>query len=77
MQIVEETVGKPVDPAVQLQVLPLFPGVLDETGFFDMTGLTKNVEFAKEVFFSRLVQTLEALGLATVNAAYVAKPIVD
>lgn len=77
MQIAKEPVGKPINPAVKLQVLPMLPGVLDEAGFLDMAGLIEHVEFAKQVFFSRLIQTLETLWLAPVNASHVAKPVVD
>lgn len=54
MQIVEKPVRESVNPAVQLKLLSVFPGVLHETGFFDMTGLIENVELAKEVFFPLL-----------------------
>src|ERR1700754_1506486 len=62
---------------MELESLADFPGFPDKARLLDMTGLVENVKLAKQVFLFRLRQSLETLGLPSIDAAHVTQPIVN
>ncbi len=73
----DDAVVEAVDPTVNGDLLAAVPGVFDDGGACDMTGLREHVEFAETIGSGLGRKGVEFFAVGAVEAPYAGEPVVD